>query len=253
MACPRTEEAAAPMRLPGRLGRSLGQAFGLPGCSRLVAVGVGLWLAWTSGTPESRWVDVPVDVETAAAPAALDPARAEIEALIGAQKWGDGVERERVARAIVEESRAAGLDPLLVMAVIEVESEAQADAVSSANAHGLMQLRPPTLRFIAAQEGLGASAGEAALHDPALNVRLGVRYLHRLERAFGSLGIALVAYNAGPHRVSGLLRARQPIPVQLRSYPARVRRAYVRLLDQLGEGPAVAALGFPYEPKVAVR
>ncbi|HUB10102.1 MAG TPA: lytic transglycosylase domain-containing protein [Myxococcales bacterium] len=235
------------------MARGLAQAFALPGCSRLALVGVCLWLGWTSTTPASRWADVPVDIETAAAPAVQDPVRGEVDALIGAQSWGDAAQRSRVARAVVEESRAAGFDPLLVMAVIQVESEAQAGAVSSAGARGLMQLRPPTLRFVASSEGLGKPAGDAALDDPALNVRLGVRYLHRLTKAFGNMGVALVAYNAGPHRVSGYLRARRPIPDSLRVYPRRVKAAYLRLVEQLGEGPAVADVGFPPSPEVALR
>ncbi|MHB8418039.1 MAG: lytic transglycosylase domain-containing protein [Myxococcales bacterium] len=236
-----------------RLAGGLVQAFALPGCSRLASVGVCLWLAWTSSTPASRWAGVPVDIETAGAKVAADPVRAEVEELIGAQSWGDPLLRGRVAQAVVEESRAAGLDPLLSMAVIQVESAVHASAVSGAGARGLMQLRTPTLRFIASAEGLGRPAGDAALDDPELNVRLGIRYLHRLTRAFGSLGVALVAYNAGPHRVSGYLRAHQPIPESLREYPHRVRQRYQRLVEDLGEGLAVANLGFPPSPEVALR
>ncbi len=236
-----------------RLSQGLAQAFAVPGCSRTALVGVCLWLGWTSATPASRWADVPVDIETASNPVAQDPVRGEVEALIGSQSWGDPELRRRVARAILEESRAAGFDPLLVMAVIEVESEAKAGAVSSAGARGLMQLRPPTLRFIAWSEGLGHITGDAAIDDPELNVRLGVRYLHRLTRAFGSMGVALVAYNAGPHRVSGYLRARQPIPASLRTYPRRVRRAYEHLVEQLGEAPSVVDLAFSRPSQVAVR
>lgn len=179
--------------------------------------------------------------------------RAKVEGVLGAQLWGNADQRARVARAILEESRAAGFNPLLVMAVIRVESETHADAVSSRGARGLMQLRPPTLRFIADREGLGLPAGDAVLSDPALNVRLGIRYLHRLESAFGSMGVALVAYNAGPHRVSGYLRAGQPIPDSLRGYPHKVRRAYEHLISQMGEDQNVANLGFPASPEVALR
>jgi soluble lytic murein transglycosylase-like protein len=91
------------------------------------------------------------------------------------------------------------------------------------------------------------------LSDPALNVRLGIRYLHRLDSAFGSMGVALVAYNAGPHRVSGYLRAGTPIPDSLRGYPRRVRRAYERLISQMGEDESVANAGFPQSPQVALR
>jgi soluble lytic murein transglycosylase-like protein len=229
------------------------EAFAGPGCARLTTVGGVLLMAWTFSTPASRWAEIPVDLETAAGPASQDPVRAQVEAHLKSQLWGTADQRARVARAILEESRAAGLDPLLVMAVIQVESETHADAVSSRGARGLMQLRPPTLRFIADREGLGLPVGDSVLSDPALNVRMGIRYLHRLESAFGSMGVALVAYNAGPHRVSGYLRAGKPIPDSLRSYPHRVHRAYERFISQLGEDAAVANLGFPLLPEIALR
>jgi soluble lytic murein transglycosylase len=237
----------------GGLATSLVEAFAGAGCGRAATVGAMLVLTGTFSTPASRWADIPVDLETAASPATQDPVRAKVEGYLGAQRWGTADQRARVARAILEESRAAGLDPLLVMAVIQVESETHADAVSSRGARGLMQVRPPTLRFIADREGLGLPTGDSVLSDPALNVRLGIRYLHRLDNAFGSVAVALVAYNAGPHRISGLLRAGKPIPDSLRGYPHRVHRAYEHFISQLGEDTAIANLGFPLLPEVAQR
>ena len=55
-----------------------------------------------------------------------------------------GDERKHVMAAIVRESRRNGLDPLLVAAVIQVESRFDPFAVSGVGACGLMQLMPPT-------------------------------------------------------------------------------------------------------------
>ncbi|MHB1846844.1 MAG: transglycosylase SLT domain-containing protein, partial [Deltaproteobacteria bacterium] len=95
--------------------------------------------------------------------------------------------------------------------------------------------------------------GDAVLADPALNVRLGIRYLSRLTRAFGDLGLALVAYNAGPHRVSEYHRLGRPIPMRLRGYPRRVRETYLRLVGRLGGDIGIAASGFRLGPEVALR
>jgi len=44
------------------------------------------------------------------------------------------------------------------------------------------------------------------LYNPALNMRLGFRYLKKLLLEFdGDMRLALLAYNRGPYRVSGLL------------------------------------------------
>jgi soluble lytic murein transglycosylase-like protein len=135
-----------------------------------------------------------------------------------------------LAAVIVEEASDAGLDPLLVFAIIEVESGWEPDAVSQRGAHGLMQLRPGTL------EG-EARDGRLAMgdpHDPVLNIRAGVRYFRRMVRVFGNPDLALVAYNTGPTRLSSYLRAVGEVPDSLLSYARRVRREERRLRRDLG-------------------
>ena len=99
------------------------------------------------------------------------------------------------------------VDPLLVHAVIAVESGHRADAVSPAGAQGLMQLMPATARELGLADPL----------DPAANVEAGVAYLRRLADEFGTV-LALAAYNAGP----GTVRRHGGVP------PFAETRAYVR-------------------------
>ena len=99
------------------------------------------------------------------------------------------------------------VDPLLVHAVIAIESGHRPDAVSPAGAQGLMQLVPATAR----------SLGLADPFDPAANVEAGVAYLRRLADEFGTV-LALAAYNAGP----GTVRRHGGVP------PFAETRAYVR-------------------------
>ncbi|HEX7622403.1 MAG TPA: transglycosylase SLT domain-containing protein, partial [Anaeromyxobacteraceae bacterium] len=88
--------------------------------------------------------------------------------------------RRRLAQAILTEAERAHLDPLLVLALIHVESAFDPQAVSEAGARGLMQLLEPTMRRELERSGLAA----ADPHDPVANVRAGVRYLRRLVDAF---------------------------------------------------------------------
>ena len=130
-------------------------------------------------------------------------------------------ERGRVARTIAREARRAGFSPEFVLAVIRVESGGDPFAVSPKGALGLMQLRPRTAEAVA--RGIGVRwDGPATLFDPVANVRLGVAYLERLRARYGSLSIALAAYNWGPTRVSEMLRRSQPIPA---GYSQRVFEA----------------------------
>jgi soluble lytic murein transglycosylase-like protein len=87
-------------------------------------------------------------------------------------------------------ARENQVDPLLVHAVVQVESNYEPRARSRAGARGLMQVMP----------GTGADLGVRNLYDPQSNLEAGVRYLKSLMGQF-TLGQALAAYNAGPANV----------------------------------------------------
>jgi len=130
-------------------------------------------------------------------------------------------ERGRVARTVAWEARRAGFSAEFVLAVIRVESGGDPFAVSAKGALGLMQLRPRTAEAVA--RGIGVHwNGPVTLFDPVANVRLGVAYLQWLRARYGSLSIALAAYNWGPTRVSEMLRRSEPIPA---AYSQRVFEA----------------------------
>jgi soluble lytic murein transglycosylase len=144
-------------------------------------------------------------------------------------------ERIRLAAAILEEAELAELDPLFVLAVIEVESGYDTGALSERGAQGLMQLRPSTLRGEATRSRLPGDDPS----DPVLNVKAGVRYYRRLLRTFKSQELALMAYNAGPNRISGHLRS-GGVPERFQVYPRRVQAEFVRLRKALAVGPTAA-------------
>jgi len=103
---------------------------------------------------------------------------------------------------IVTTAEAAGVDPFLVAGLIRQESLFLPDIRSRAGAVGLMQIMPATGQGLARQEGLRAFQ-TSHLEDPALNVRLGTRYLvEQLQRWDGRVTDALSAYNAGPSRIA---------------------------------------------------
>ena len=145
--------------------------------------------------------------------------------------------RRRLAQAIITEAERASLDPLLVLALIHVESSFDPQAVSEAGALGLMQLLEPTMRRELERSGLAA----ADPHDPVANVRAGVRYLRRLIDAFGGVDNALMAYNAGPNRIRGHMR-RGPIPSRFHVYPQRVRGELERLRLTVGTASAAGVV-----------
>jgi len=93
------------------------------------------------------------------------------------------------------------LNPSLVFAVIHAESRFRPNAVSRANASGLMQLMEPTAVWLADMKGM-ADFDYSQIFDPAVNIRLGTFYLRRLLDQFdGDQTLALAAYNAGEGNV----------------------------------------------------
>jgi soluble lytic murein transglycosylase len=103
---------------------------------------------------------------------------------------------------IQAESAKNNLDPYLVASLIRQESEFDPTAISYANAYGLMQLLPSVGRKLAREEGI-SSFQTFQLLDPAMNIRLGTRYLRQtLDRFGGVQEYALAAYNAGDSRVA---------------------------------------------------
>jgi putative PEP-CTERM system TPR-repeat lipoprotein len=108
-----------------------------------------------------------------------------------------------------------GLDPRLVLAVIQAESNFNPGARSPANALGLMQLIPAT----AARFGVRNRA------DPVQNLRGGMAYLRWLLSFFeGELSLALAGYNAGEGAVLKHLGI-PPYP-ETQAYVRKVLRIY---------------------------
>ena len=142
--------------------------------------------------------------------------------------WGG--ERRRGMATIVRESRRNGLDPALVAAVIQVESRFDPFAVSGVGARGLMQLMPPTARWLLEKEAEPANIRPAHLFNQVLNIELGTAYLAQLmDRFDGDLTRALIAYNAGPSVARALRRGSRSWH-RLSAYPRNVLATYRGLL-----------------------
>ena len=107
-------------------------------------------------------------------------------------------------------SEAHGVDPLLVRALIQVESNYQPRARSSKGAMGLMQIMPATAREYRVRNP----------YDPRTNIEVGVKRLKDLLDRWGAVDLALAAYNAG----EGAVEKFKGVPPyrETRSYVSRI-------------------------------
>src|SRR5215472_3903910 len=137
--------------------------------------------------------------------------------LTGRSRAAMDVDRDGVEKMIREAAERHRMDPALVRAVIETESNWNPKAFSHKGAGGLMQLIPTTAQRYGAYD----------VFDPQQNIDAGVKYLRTLlERYNGNLDLALAAYNAG----EGAVDRAHGVPSfrETRDYVQKVQNAYFR-------------------------
>ena len=96
----------------------------------------------------------------------------------------------RFRSAFAAAAAKTGVPASVLVATAYEESHMDPAAESGAGAKGLLQLMPATAREL-----------HLAGNDPATNVLAGARYLRQMINRFGSIDLALAAYNAGPTAV----------------------------------------------------
>lgn len=190
-------------------------AAAVPGCAAGDAGRCGA--PGASGAPGSTATPRPgpAGEERPAAPATRRDATASADAVLSPRML-------RLAARVEEVARRNDIDPLLLHALIHVESRHRSDAVSPAGARGVMQLMPPTAERFGVLDA-------RHLHDDGFNLAAGAAYLKTLQAEFGGdLDLALAAYNAGEGAVRRHGRRVPPYP-ETQAYVRHVRAEYGRL------------------------
>lgn len=166
--------------------------------------------------------------------------------------------------SVERHSRAQGLDPFLVSALIRQESEFNPKIISHANAYGLMQLLPSTGRQLARHFGIRRlRASQLLLADR--NIQLGTYFFRNLLDSYnGEVDLALASYNAGPGRAN-LWRTWGPFREQaefVETVPFHETRGYIQIVLRnadvyrrlyAGKVPDVPAYHAKPAPKTKVR
>jgi soluble lytic murein transglycosylase len=126
-------------------------------------------------------------------------------------------------------SKAFGIDPFLVIAIMREESHFNPNIVSSAGAYGLMQLMPVTAKKV------GNVTKVNELFDEEKNIYIGIKYLSDLKKKYSRIEYIIAAYNAGEKAVDLWLQNNyrdadefiEDIPYnETRDYVKKVLRTY---------------------------
>jgi soluble lytic murein transglycosylase-like protein len=165
----------------------------------LLAMGLAALVSASAARNETLTATAPAAAPTPSANPAADPsghpgiaAEPDIEAVAGTVARRYRISQEATRELVGEaygEGRRIGLDPLLIIAVMAVESRFNPIAQSDGGAIGLMQVIP---RYHADQLEIGRSA---SVLDPRTNIGLGARVLKEYIRRGGTEAAGLQLYN----------------------------------------------------------
>jgi soluble lytic murein transglycosylase-like protein len=154
-------------------------------------------------------------------PTADSPAGREQRAVAEMLSKRYRVAQEAVSGFVAAAYRAGkdtAVDPLLILAVISVESRFNPVAESAFGAKGLMQIIPKFHKDKLVEHG-----GDEALLDPDVNIQVGAEVLREYIRRFGGTENALQAYAGAVEEPNGMY-ARQVL-----SERSRLEQAVIRL------------------------
>ena len=185
------------------------------------------------GTPEYG-LDAGADDLALDADAGLSPEMARVRDWISDTYRVSGTALEPALMAAEDSAEEHGFDPLLIVAIMAVESSFNPRAVSNMGAQGLMQVIP---RYH--HDKIGKGQGKYALFDPELNVRVGTLVLQEGVQRYGSLQRALQYYNGSlkdPHA----RYTRKVMAVKKRLVAASMREMLVQNQDRTEALPAAS-------------
>lgn len=189
-------------------------------CAGFFVPGAGAQIARTvdsSGRELFVNADPPASIKLAAAKSHRTIYLPAESKFMGASRPEMSIDRDGAEKLVREAANRHNMDPALVRAVIETESNWNPSAFSRKGAGGLMQLIPTTAQRYGASD----------VFNPQQNIDAGVRHLKwLLERYNGNLDLALAAYNAG----EGAVDRAHGIPAfrETRNYVQKVQDAYFR-------------------------
>lgn len=99
--------------------------------------------------------------------------------------------QEHAKKLIVKTAQKLGVDPYVALSIAKIESNFDTSIKSPGGAIGLYQLTPSTAKKLGVNPYIVSE-----------NIEGGLKYYQMLYKKYGSVDLALAAYNAGPGNVA---------------------------------------------------
>ncbi len=129
--------------------------------------------------------------------------------LLSAQAYGATV--NEIKQSIIKQSIEMGVEPAIMLSIAKTESGFRQEA-RGGSAVGVFQLLPATAR------NMGYNA-----YNLDENIKAGITYYKNMYNRFGSMELAIAAYNMGPEAIR---RANYKVPPAAQKFVARIMADY---------------------------
>lgn len=123
-----------------------------------------------------------------------------------------GATAEQIKQAIRAQSIAMGVDPAIMLSIAKAESGFRQEAIGGGGAVGVFQLMPVTAKRM----GINP-------YNLEENIKGGIIYYQNMYKMFGSMELAVAAYNAGPDAIK---YANYKIPPRANGFVRRIMSDY---------------------------
>ena len=123
-----------------------------------------------------------------------------------------GATQTEVKQAIIKQAKEMGVEPAIVLSIAKAESGFRQEARGAGGTIGVFQLMPATARNM----GLNA-------YDLNDNIKGGIQYYKSMYKTFGSMELAVAAYNTGPVAIK---RNNYKIPKHAQGFVNRIMADY---------------------------
>ena len=123
----------------------------------------------------------------------------------------NGATTNEIKQAIIKQSIEMGVEPAIMLSIAKTESGFRQEA-RGGNAVGVFQLLPATART------MGYNA-----YNLDENIKAGITYYKNMYKRFGSMELAVAAYNMGPEAIR---RANYKVPPAAQRFVSRIMADY---------------------------